>query len=392
MTSRANFVDPYGFLFVLVGGVALVMISFPGVEIGRALRHAVRTPANDAEIRASIHFWEAAGRGFWILGVSRSILNVTMGFAAMATQETASLQPIMRFMAQSLVATFYGVLLAVICFIPCWKLMGKLQGRTLVPETEQGSISISRPGWRFGAAIGYVLFFSVLASFLTPAILKLPLPASGLLMAYKPGMLLVLGGAIALMLFMGGSNSGSTLSTAFAGMGLIAYLMGCIQMLFGMTDPGPQGIAQVAGAIAFILSSCLTALLGMALVSAPLEDRAIRIGRVAAPSAFSRASWYVFPLLALMFLVLVFNVIITPICRASIAMLFLTTNTSHLSRSSVFLRRLSFSLRPEMQAQHGPAAPERSFPNRSRPQFWFSGEGLSRPLDFLAQSPPLAVM
>jgi len=29
----ATFVDPSGFLFVLVGGIVLVMISFPGAEI-----------------------------------------------------------------------------------------------------------------------------------------------------------------------------------------------------------------------------------------------------------------------------------------------------------------------------------------------------------------------
>jgi flagellar motor component MotA len=311
--NLANFVDPYGFLFVLVGGVALVMISFPGAEIWRALRHAVKTPANDAEIRASIHFWEAAGRGFWILGVLRSILHVMIGFTGMATQET-SLQSVIGLRAQSLVATFYGVLLAVICFIPCWKLIGKLQSRTLVPETEQGSISISRPGWRFGAAIGFVLFFSVLASCITSVFLKLPSP--DLLLACLPGMLVVLGGAIALILFMGGSHSGPTLSTAFAGMGLIACLMGWIQMLFGMSYSSPAGIGQVAGAIAFIISSFFTALLGMVLVGAPLEDHAIRTGRVAAPSAFSRVSWYFFPLLALIFLVLVVNVIIMPLSNA----------------------------------------------------------------------------
>ena len=36
-----NLVDPAGFLFVLVGGIALVMISFSGAEIQRALRDAV---------------------------------------------------------------------------------------------------------------------------------------------------------------------------------------------------------------------------------------------------------------------------------------------------------------------------------------------------------------
>ncbi len=63
----ATFVDPSGFLFVLVGGMALVMISFPGAEIGRALRDAAATPGNEADIRSSAFFWEAAAAvsGFW---------------------------------------------------------------------------------------------------------------------------------------------------------------------------------------------------------------------------------------------------------------------------------------------------------------------------------------
>ena len=98
------------------------------------------------------------------------------------------------------------------------------------------------------------------------------------------------------MLFMRGS--GPTLSTAFAAMGLIGSLLGIIQMLFGITA-GTEGIPQIAMALAFFIASCLTALLGMILAGAPLEDYAIRTGRVAGPSAFSRAAWYVFPLLVL---------------------------------------------------------------------------------------------
>jgi hypothetical protein len=37
------------------------------------------------------------------------------------------------------------------------------------------------------------------------------------------------------------------------------------------------------------------------------------MGRIGAPSAFSRVSWYVFPMLSLIFLVLVFNRIIMPL-------------------------------------------------------------------------------
>ena len=76
----ADLVDPSALLFVLAGGIALVMISFPGVEIRRALRDAVASPGNEADIRGSAHFWEAAGRGFWIMGVLRSILNFVLFF------------------------------------------------------------------------------------------------------------------------------------------------------------------------------------------------------------------------------------------------------------------------------------------------------------------------
>jgi hypothetical protein len=295
--NPANFVDPSGFLFVLVGGIALVMISFPGTEIWRALRDAVGTPGNEADIRGSALLWEAAGRGFWILGVLRSMLHLVMFFVSMKTQETSSIQWLIKELAQYLLATFYGILLAVICFIPCWKFMGKLPSGPLAPSAEQRSLSIRCPGWRPGVVAGYVLFFAVLVS----CFLKVPLSA-GDLIALKPALLLVLGGTIALMLFMRGANSGPTLSTAFAAMGFIGSLMGAIQMLFGMAE-GTPGIIHVAGAFAFLVASCLTALLGMVLVGAPLDDHAIRTGRVPAPSVFSRVAWYVFPLLALIFLI-----------------------------------------------------------------------------------------
>jgi len=294
--NPANLVDPPGFLFVLVGGIALVMISFPVAEIRRALRDAAGAPANEVDIRGSAFFWEAAGRGFWIVGVLRCILHLLIFFRSIGTVEYGTWQLIIKELSQSLVTALYGLSLAVICFIPCWKLTGKLRSRPLTPTGEQGPISIGHPGWRFGLAFGYVLFFSLLIS----CFLKIAgLPAC--LISLKPALLVVVGGTIAHMLLMRGANSGPTLSTALAAMGLMGFLVGSIQV---------QG--HVAGAFAFLLSSCLTALLGMVLVGAPLEDHAIRTGRVTAPSAFSRVAWYVFPLLALMFLIPMVFVLTVP--------------------------------------------------------------------------------
>jgi flagellar motor component MotA len=309
--TPASYFDPYGFLFVLVGGAALLTISFPGAEIWRAFRHAAGGSGNDAELSRSARLWEAAGRGFWILGGLRSVLSIILGFAAMATMEFASISALIPILIRSLLSTFYGSLLAVICFVPCWKLTGKLQSRLPAPGAEQShkpELS-GRYGLRFGTVIGYVLFLAALVSTLRVPFFSL----SMLWPVFRPSLLVVLGGTLAVMLFLRGDNTRLTPSTAFAGMGLIGSLMGFIQMLHGMTLAPPQGVAQVAGAVAFVLSSCFIALLGMAVVGAPLEERAIQRGRVSALSAFSRVSWYVFPLLSLIFMVLVFFSIITPL-------------------------------------------------------------------------------
>jgi hypothetical protein len=290
----ANLIDPAGFLFVLVVGIALMMISFPGAEILRALRDAAASPGNETDIRISAHFWEAAGRGFWVVGILRSILQLIMFFLSFREQSIVHPPLLAKGLAQYLLPTLYGILLSVICFVPYWKLKGKLSNGSSSQTAEQKPISMEHTGWRLGAVVGYVLFLSFW-------VWSFPLHTVGILTAIMPAVLLVLGGTIAIMLFVRGGNSGPTLSMAFAATGLIGALVGVIQMLFGVTM-GAQGVNQVAMALAFFIASCFTALLGIVLLGAPLEDRAVRTGRIAGPTAFSRVAWYVFPLVAWIFL------------------------------------------------------------------------------------------
>lgn len=53
-------------------------------------------------------------------------------------------------------------------------------------------------------------------------------------------------------------------------------------------------------------------MLGMMLAGAPWEDRLVKTGRMDKPSALSRAAVYLFPLLALIFLVVALILVITP--------------------------------------------------------------------------------
>jgi hypothetical protein len=62
--------DPYGFLFILIGGIALVMISFPGAEIWSAFRHASGVQVN-AQISNS--FISGSRRQLLDMGIAASI-------------------------------------------------------------------------------------------------------------------------------------------------------------------------------------------------------------------------------------------------------------------------------------------------------------------------------
>jgi TonB family protein len=318
MNIQANFIFPYGFIFVLVGGLALVMISFTGAEFRRALVQFVGAPGNDAEIRHSAFFWEATARGFWMLGGLGSLLNLMIAFEGLKSEESANLGVLIDIPIRCLLATFYGALLAMICLIPRWKLIGKLRSPLSLRDAEQGEtpVPIGHPGWSFGTAIGYILFGGVLA--LIAFFFSVPMLWSTIpLIFHPPSLFLVVGGTLALMLFSGEGNLGRNLSVSFAAMGLIGSLMGCIQILCGIAAfsrlGNPVSIGEVAYGVLFTVCSCVLALLGMVLVGAPLADRAIRIGRVAAPSAFSRASWYGFPLLTLIVVPLVFLTITRPL-------------------------------------------------------------------------------
>jgi len=128
---------------------------------------------------------------------------------------------------------------------------------------------------------------------------------------YWPSLLAVLGGTLLLVLFVGKSSLSPTITLSFAITGLIGSLLGFIQALHGI---GSESMEEISAAITFVLSSCFFALLGMLLLGAPLEDRAVR---TAQQSLLSRVAWYVFPMVAFILLVLMFVLIITPIPKSA---------------------------------------------------------------------------
>ena len=298
--------DPSGLLFVIVGGAAGVLMTFSCGEIRAAFAHAGGALGSVDELRRSALFWEAAARNFWMLGVLRSIMSFVISLGSLSGGPSA----LASSLADSLLAALYGMVLAVVCYVPYWKLERQRRrpsapDRTIPPVLPaQGEVG----NWKFSHIVGYALFVAILVStLLRPAVAGIGAAVGWIV--YWPSLLVVFGGTLALVLFLGSGARESAISTGFAVTGIIGSLMGLVQVLWGISA---GSIEDISSALTFILSSCFAAMLGMFLLGAPLEDRAAKGLGETARLPISRAAWYVFPLLALVFLVAVFVLVVTP--------------------------------------------------------------------------------
>jgi hypothetical protein len=284
-------------------------MTFSGGEIRTAFAHAGGAPGSADEVHRSALFWEAAARNFWMLGVLRSILSFVISLGSLS----GGLATITSGLADSLLAALYGMVLAVVCYVPYWKLAGQ-PSRLGAPERTESPAPPARGeirNWKFSHIAGYALFVAILVA----TLLRPPVTEIGAVLGwivYWPSLLVVFGGTLALLLFLGDAAHASAITPGLAVTGMIGALMGFVQVLLGISA---GSIEDISSALTFILSSCFAALLGMFLLGAPLEDRAAKGLGEGARTPLSRVAWYVFPLLALVFLIAVFVLVVTPIER-----------------------------------------------------------------------------
>jgi len=305
----AKFLDLYGLAFVVIGGIALILTSYNLREIAAALRSAGRAKRSDSEGHKYLIFWESASRNFWMVGVLATFMSFVI---ALTNSET--IQGIAIGMASSLIPSAYGMILSVICLVPWLKL--KETRSSNLPEEISGenekTQERSASSFSFENMVGYVLIMAIILWTLIKAELSSHSPILPIwkCVVYWPALLFILGGTIALVLFVGSSAKGRIWTLGFAVTGLIGSFLGIIQALLGISWRHIQG---VAAAVTFILSSCFFSLLGMMLVAAPLEDRSIKDSKKARHSTLSRAAWYVFPIVTLILLVITFIIVVTPV-------------------------------------------------------------------------------
>jgi hypothetical protein len=298
-----------GLLFLVFGSVAAALMGFSRHEIGAAFRHAAGLAGPEGSLERAAYFWEAAARNAWILGVLGSAMN----FAIALGSESGGIADITNRMIQSFVVTLYGLVLSIVCLVPAMKIAGEIEkGR---PGKNPPAVEVSRPvparAFLFERVAGYISLAAVLILTALPQVQGYPQKGTlpiGKVILHGPAILVVIGGAIALALFIGAGARAWTLG--FAMTGLIGLLMGLIQAMFGFAH---TNIQEISAALAFIIATSSFALLGLVAVAAPLEDREVMEGRREGPGALSRMSWVVFPLLTFIFLLLTFIMVVTPI-------------------------------------------------------------------------------
>jgi flagellar motor component MotA len=302
----AHFWDAAGFAFVFGGGLALFFMGFSLPPIKAAARFAAGRPLREGDESILPYLWEALGRNFWIVGVLGAIANFVLTLA----RTSEGIQQVAFLLTASFRPVLYGIFLAVVCAVPSLKAR-----EALVRREENSQISVSardRLPWTFVNVAGYILLLAILGrTIVLPAARGFLQEQRLLSFFFDPSALLVVaGGAMIMMVFLGRSSLGASLTSGLAVTGLLGSLMGLMQTMFAFTE---KSIRDVSSALAFVISSCFVALLGMVLVGLPLADHEARAAGRPRGLIFNRLAWYFFPLLALLFLVLTFIAVVTPI-------------------------------------------------------------------------------
>ncbi len=307
LTGRfAHFWDSAGFAFVFGGGLALFLMGFSLPQIGVAARSAAGLPLREEEAEIAPYIWEALGRNFWVVGVLGAVANFVLTLA----RTSEGLQQVAFLLTASFRPALYGMFLAVICAVPA------LKTREAVLLTKGGATTALREGenrpWTFWNIAGTVLMVAILSWTVVLPAARGFLQERRLLSFFFDGsaLLVVVGGVVIVSLFLGRISLGRSLTFGLAVTGLLGSLMGLIQTLFAFTQ---KSISDVASALAFVISSCFLALLGMILVGIPLADHEARATIRRGESGLSRLAWYLFPLVALFFLIVTFIAVVTPV-------------------------------------------------------------------------------
>jgi len=307
----ANLADGKGFAFVLAAGVAMTLTSFSSGEIVSAFKHLGGGGSGlIVEMEAARYFWEAAARNLYLLGILGTLIAFITGLGSNAGGITG----ISERMISAFLSMIYGLVLAVICMVPAMKLRSRIETSQVDSTGTEPDRAVLVPDrqLRFENILGYGLLVVILGWAIGAPLMATD-PGSPMnpsqVFIHLPSLLVVLGGTVILVLFMGNMRLGRSLTLCFAFTGLIGALAGVIKVIMAFNS---RSIEDVALAMTFLISCCFAALMGMVILGAPLEDRVLKTAEKFTHTNPSRIAWLVFPIFTLVFLLFTFVLILTP--------------------------------------------------------------------------------
>jgi hypothetical protein len=275
-------------IWVALCASALSLSAFSLEEARGALRRSSRTAAI---------FWEATARNAWIAGVLGAVLNFVLALGGAGTPVGG----VLTRLALAFVPAIQGIALAGACSVPAVKLRHRL-----LDAAAAGRAGPHRPralGLLFFAALVVPTLWNQHRTAASPTLLPLNL------IFHWPAVLVVLGAALGFRVLVGGEPARRVGPAVVAGAGTLGCLIGVVSVLLAVVDPD---LPRLTAAVSYILTAAFVALLAMALIANPVEDRAVVRGEVRDYSWASRAAWVLFPLVSLIFLFVAFLVVTTP--------------------------------------------------------------------------------
>lgn len=274
-----------GLLFVLLGVLALALAGHGG----GAPRVVRCSPAR---------FWREAAHQAWLAGGLGGVLL----FARALGTWSATIRDIVSRMALAVAPIAWGLILAMVFAVAA------LRAPERAAREEPGSGGAA--AWE--RAVGVLLLLGLVAT----SVGRVPWAAAagGLdpwrLLAHWPAVLLVAGVALAAS---GVAGTGPDARTAMPACALAGALAGLVGLLVALTGFAQQDLARVTSGVSFMITSCSTALVGL-LAAASLGGSA-DVERPRESASVVQSAWALFPLVAVLFLVIVFLLVVTPMTR-----------------------------------------------------------------------------
>jgi hypothetical protein len=285
---------------LLLGALALGLVSFPPRDAGVALGHAFVRPLSGQARRRAACFWEA---------MARSLLVVGAFLAALGLVSTISQQEPSSTLTQLIVAHSFGPFaLAMALALACVLAASRGSAIELRDSTDADADHQEQPPRSRLHPVQAVVGYLVLAGLLAAAAAQLGerpgfRPVDWL---FRPAAWLTTAGvALAMALYRRESDPAAAETIALGSAGALCALAGLIHALRGF---GASSVPTVAAGLVFALSSCAAALVGLGVYGLPREDRRL-LETMAAPC---RLVWYGVPLLTVLVVTVAWLLASTP--------------------------------------------------------------------------------